>query len=226
MDLHRTWTPSVLQTQPEVIKQIWCQRRFRTAPILSTWTVSHWPNSHGSIPWWTKEANLRHPMSKCHVSVWGCKQTPMHILLPAQGAWYRPPCCLCPWPGWVPHLLAKFRWTLSCCQMMHVWFPIWISISETPVIQMNPCTAGKIHLLPQTWYYFFPTTGGAHSPNQDRDKKTQVYKVSRPRFCCPSTQERWLLLVKRNEMLGRVLVYAALFSLSSSAPSGPGDEQI
>lgn len=60
-------------------------RRFRTAPILSTWTVSRWPNSHGSIPWWTEEANLRHPTLKCHVSVWGCKQTPVHVLLPAWG---------------------------------------------------------------------------------------------------------------------------------------------
>lgn len=40
-------------------------------------------------------------------------------------------------------------------------------------------------------------------------------------------QERWLLLVKRNEVLGRVLAYAVRrISLTSLALSGPGDEKI
>lgn len=90
-DFHRTWVLSVLQTQPEGSKQIWCPWRFRAAPILSTWTVSRWPNSHGSIPWWTEEGNLRHPTSKCHVSLWGCEQTPMHVPLLAQGSTLQTP---------------------------------------------------------------------------------------------------------------------------------------
>lgn len=39
------------QTHWGDIKQIWCPRHFRTAPILSILIASHWLNSHSSIPW-------------------------------------------------------------------------------------------------------------------------------------------------------------------------------
>lgn len=44
-------------------------------------------------------------------------------------------------------------------------------------------------------------------PNQDRDKK-QVYKVRRPHLCCPTTQERRLLLVRMNEVKSACLCSA------------------
>lgn len=121
-DHHRTWTPSVLLTQPEDTKHIWSPQHFRTAPILSTWTVSCWPNSHGSVPWWTKEANLRHPTSKmpCFclgVHVLAQESTLQTLMLPVPIARSG-----LPFP-------AKFRWTtLNCWQMMHMHFPTQISI--------------------------------------------------------------------------------------------------
>lgn len=59
---------------------------------------------------------------------------------------------------------------------------------------------------------FFPTIAADHSPNQGRDK-TQMYEVSRPNLCCPSMQEWWLLLVKRNGVLRRIVAMQCFASV-------------